>query len=232
MKIGNYVLMKNSLDFLVDLSQNNNRDWFTANKPRYERSHLEMVDFTQSLINEMAKYDVLVPRSPRQTLFRIYRDVRFSKDKTPYKDHWSGFLRRHGVDRRGGYYFQIGPMESFVMGGFFAPNAQDLLHIRNQLAQDAEPLREVIGSKKFLNFFGELRGEQLKSAPRGFPKDHENIDLLRHKKFLVRHDFTTSEVLGHDFARIMAGAFAEMLPFFQVMTDYLTTDLNGESVLG
>jgi uncharacterized protein (TIGR02453 family) len=223
--------MQATLSFLQDLSQNNNREWFQSNKDRYEVSHLKMVAFTEALITEMGQYDVLVPRSARQSLFRIYRDVRFSKDKSPYKNHWGGFLRRAGADRRGGFYFQVGPEESYVMGGFFAPNAQDLLHIRNQLAMDADPLRDVMASEDFKKMFGELKGEQLKTAPRGFDKDQENIDLIRFKKFLVRHDFTVEEVADANFPSTVASAFAAMLPFFQVMTDYLTTDFNGESLL-
>ena len=223
--------MKKTLSFLRDLDQNNNREWFQVNKPRYEEAHKEMIAFAEGLIAEMSKYDVLEPRSAKQSLFRIYRDVRFSKNKAPYKNNWAGYLKRAGAERRGGYYFQIGPNESFVMGGFFGPNAQDLLHLRNQIAQDAEPLRDVLRSKKFIEMFGSLGGNELKSAPRGFAKGHENIDLLRHKQFTIRHNFTNAEVLSTDFASNMAQSFATMLPFFNVMTDYLTTDLNGESII-
>ena len=223
--------MKTALAFLKDLERNNNREWFQENKSSYDAAHQEMIGFAEALIGEMHQYDVLEPRSAKQSLFRIYRDVRFSKNKAPYKNNWAGFLKRAGAERRGGYYFQLSPKESFVMGGFFGPNAQDLLHIRNQLAQDADPLRDVISSENFKTVFGELRGEQVKTAPRGFPKDHENIDLLKFKQFLVRHDFKNAEVLSKDFSETMAKAFSAMIPFFDVMTDYLTTDLNGESVL-
>jgi uncharacterized protein (TIGR02453 family) len=223
--------MKQTLAFLTALDQNNHREWFQANKAGYDASYQEMLAFTAALIGEMGKHDVLEPRSAKQSLFRIHRDVRFSSDKTPYKNNWGGFLKRAGAHRRGGYYFEIGPKASFVMGGFFAPNAADLLHIRNQLALYADPLREVLASEAFKTTFGALRGNQVKSAPRGFPKDHENIDLLRYRQFLVRHDFTRDEVLSEDFPTVMARTFAKMLPFFQVMTDYLTTDLNGESLL-
>lgn len=117
------------------------------------------------------------------------------------------------------------------MGGFFGPNAQDLLHIRKQLAQDAEPLREVVGSKQFNDQFGNLLGDQVKSAPRGFPKDHENIDLLRYMQFMVRQEFSQAQVVNENFPETMARSFAAMLPFFDVMTMYLTTDLNGETLI-
>ena len=117
------------------------------------------------------------------------------------------------------------------MGGFFNPNAQDLLHIRNQLSQDGDFLREVIDSKKFKNFFGELGGEQLKTAPRGFEKDHPDIDLLRYKQFIIRHDFTLAEATKSDFPKKMSEAFQKMRPFFDCMTEILTTDLNGISLI-
>ncbi len=223
--------MKKTLEFLKKLDKNNTRDWFQANKPVYEQSHQEMLDFADRLISEMNAHDLIETNSAKRSLFRIYRDVRFGKDKTPYKTNWGGHLKRATAELRGGYYYEVGIDASFVMGGFFGPNPQDLLHIRNQLALDAEPLREIIESKQFASFFGELKGTQLKSAPRGFDKQHPEIDLLRYKQFLVRHDFSKEEVLSSDFPMMVSRAFREMRPFFDCMSEMLTTDLNGESVL-
>lgn len=223
--------MKSALTFLKDLDKNNNREWFQQNKSSYESSLQEMIIFADQLLAEMNTHDVIETRSGKKSLFRIYRDVRFSKDKVPYKTHWAGFLKRAGADRRGGYYWQINNKEAYVMGGFFGPNAQDLLHIRNQLSQDADLLREIIDSKEFKSFFGELRGKQLKTSPRGFEKDHPDIDLLRYKQFIVRHDFTIDERNDPDFPKIMSNAFQNMRPFFDCMTEYLTTDLNGISLV-
>jgi len=196
----------------------------------YEQSQTEMLEFANQVTAEMTKHDLIEDRGKR-TIYRIYRDVRFGKDKTPYKTNWAGFFKRATAERRGGYYFQVGPKGSFVMGGFFGPNAKDLLHLRNQIAQDAEPLRQVIDSKRFRDFFGELNGRQLKTAPRGFDKQHPDVDLLRYKQFIVRHDFTDKEVFRQDFAKIVSDAFQQMRPFFDCMSDMLTTDLNGESLL-
>ena len=170
--------MRSTFSFLKDLDQNNNREWFQDNKSRYGESHLEMITFADKLLQEMNIHDVIATPSGKKSLYRIYRDVRFGKDKTPYKTNWGGGLKRAGADRRGGYYYQIGLKENFVMGGFFGPNAQDLLHIRNQFAQDASMLRDVIASDRFKSFFGELLGTQLKSSPRGFGIDHPDVDLL------------------------------------------------------
>lgn len=223
--------METTLNFLKDLSSNNSREWFQTNRVRYEACQNEMVEFADSLIKEMNKVDVIQNPSGKRSIHRIYRDVRFKKDKTPYKTNRSGFLIREGRERRGGYYFHMSPKETFAMGGFFGPNSEDLLHIRNQIAAYSDPIHGVIDSQTFKGFFGELHGTKLKTSPRGFPKDHEEIDLLRYKQFILRKDFTMDHVVSKEFHLMMADAFERMLPFFDVMTDYLTTDLNGEPIL-
>ena len=196
----------------------------------YEKSHEEMINFVESLLDEMNKHDLIEPSSGKKSLFRIYRDVRFGKDKTPYKINWGGGMRRAGAERRGGYYYQVGPKGSFVMGGFFGPNKDDLLHIRKQIAQDADSLRNIIKSKGFKDFFGVLNGSQLKTTPRGFDQDHPDIDLLRYKQFTLRHDFKPDEVNRNDFSAIVSDAFGQMRPFLDCMSEILTTDLNGRSL--
>ncbi|MEO1436363.1 MAG: DUF2461 domain-containing protein [Bacteroidota bacterium] len=220
-----------TLNFLVDLEMNNNRPWFNDHKDRYLEAQANMADFAQAVLDELVKVDRLEQPNGKKALFRIYRDVRFSKDKSPYKRNLSGFFSRLGADRRGGFYFHIQPSASFIGGGFWAPNRDDLLHIRKQIAGDAEPLRKVLRSKAFKAHFGALEGDQLKTAPRDFPKDHPEIDLLRYKQFIVRKNFTDEQVLSSDFADHVAEGFKAMLPFFGVMSEYLTTDMNGVSLL-
>ena len=223
--------MRKTLEYLKKLDKNNNRTWFQENKDDYEQSYAEMINFAEDVNNELSAYDYLVPVAPKKSLFRIYRDVRFGKDKTPYKTHWGGFLKREGAENRGGYYYQVGPKGSYVVGGFFGPNKEDLLLIRKHLEQDSSELRKVINSKSFKLFFGELRGSKLKTAPRGFDKDHPDVDFLRYKQFMIRHDFTSKEVISDDFPQIVAEAFNQMRPFLNYMSDILTTDLNGRSLL-
>lgn len=222
--------MKQTIEFLKKLEKNNTREWFQANKTMYEGSHQEMLAFAETVNSQISAHDLVEPFNKRN-LFRIYRDVRFGKDKTPYKTNWGGYLKRATAEFRGGYYYQVGIKESFVIGGFFGPNPKDLLHIRNHLAQDTTLFREIIGSKRVKDFFGELRGRQLKTAPRGFDKQHPEIDLLRYKQFMLRHDFTSKEVLDPDFPKTVSKAFQEMRPFLNNMSEILTTDLNGESLL-
>jgi uncharacterized protein (TIGR02453 family) len=223
--------MRKTLEYLKKLDKNNNRIWFQENKALYEQSYAEMIKFTEDVTNELSSYDYLEPISPKKSLFRIYRDVRFGKDKTPYKTHWGGFFKREGSENRGGYYYQVGPKGSYVIGGFFGPNKEDLLLIRKHLAQDSSELRKLIKSKPFRTLFDTLKGSQLKTAPRGFDKDHPDVDLLRYKQFMLRHDFTSEEVHSTDFPKIVAKAFNQMRPFFNYMSEILTTDLNGRSLL-
>jgi uncharacterized protein (TIGR02453 family) len=225
------IISHTTLDFLKELKANNNRDWFQENKKRYQESDKEMVQFADALLQGLSAFDKIETPSGKKSLFRIYRDVRFSKDKQPYKTNRSGSFRRAGADRRGGIFFSIEPGNSVVGGGFYQPNKDDLFHLRKQIELDASPLRKVLDSKTFKEHFGELLGEQLSTVPRGFEKDDPNIDLLRYKSFYVMHSFSDKEVLSEDFVSQVLEAYKKLYPFFDVMTNYLTTDLNGESLI-
>lgn len=215
-----------NLQFLSDLRQNNNREWFQAHKPDFKKHEQEIKVFHQNVEKRMLAHDQI----EGGRVYRIYRDVRFRKDKTPYKTYWAGNYRRATHYLRGGYYFQIEPGASFAAGGFFGPNSQDLLHLRKQISADPDSLWQVLNQASVRNTFGQLQGERLKTAPKGF--DHENpaIDLLRHKQFILRHDFSDDEVLADNFDEVLSNVFQELRPFFDLMSELLTTDLNGESV--
>lgn len=218
---------KSTLNFIKELQKNNNRPWFTENKALYQAEHAHMVAFAEALIDEMSHHDQLVPMSGKQSLFRIYRDVRFSKDKSPYKNHFSGRLKRATKWLRGGYYYHIEPGNSFLGGGFWGPNSADLKRIREELAADPEPLRKIIAEPLFVETFGSLKGEQVKTAPKGYSKDHPSIDLLRYKQFIVSRPFTDKEVISSEFLEQVVQTFQNMRPFFDYMSDVLTTDSNG-----
>ena len=220
-----------TFNFLSDLAQNNNRDWFTENKSVYEKSHEEMYTFGEGLIQRLNEFDTIATPSGKKSLYRIYRDVRFSKNKVPYKIHRSGSFSRQGADKRGGYFFSIQPGNSIVGGGFYQPNTEDLNLVRKQIEMDASPLREILNGKEFKSTFGKMLGAQLKTAPRGFEKDDPNIDLLRYKSFYVVKSFTDEEVLADDFEEKVIAVYKAIQPFFKVMTSYLTTDLNGEATI-
>ena len=217
--------------FLEDLAKNNNRDWFTENKKRYQKEHEEIIEFADALLAKMNEHDLIETPTGKKSLFRIYRDVRFSKDKSPYKTHWSGGFTRATKQRRGGYYFHIQrDGQSFIGGGFWNPNKEDLQRIREEIATDASELRTIIADPTFVSTFKTLNGEQLKTAPKGFDKEHPDIDLLRYKQFIFGRNFSDEEVLRPDFLAVVNQTFIAMRPFFDYMSDVLTTDSNGEPI--
>lgn len=214
-------------NFIEVLGQNNNREWFALHKKEYEQVHGIMINFAESLLIEMRKHDDIETVSGKKSLYRIYRDVRFSKEKKPYKTSWSGSFKRASSTLRGGYYYHLEPGNTFLIGGFFGPNPADLKHIRNHIDQDDTLLRGVLEEKSTKSYFASLLGEQVKTAPKGFPKDHPAIDLLRYKQFMLKHEFSDKEVAGRDFHKKISDGFQQLRPFFDVMSEILTTDLNG-----
>lgn len=226
--ITNYqnMITKDTFEFLSQLKENNNRDWFAENKKQYEAILKNATSFFTEINTELAKTDSI----EKMNVFRIYRDIRFSKDKSPYKTNFGVSFSRTKPMLRGGYYLHIEPDNSFVGGGFWAPNKDDLHRIRKEIELDASELREIISDKNFKKMFGELSGDELKTAPKGFDKIHPDIDLIRKKQYLVMRKFTNEEVLSNDFKSEVLATFSAMLPFFDFMSSVLTTDLNGESL--
>lgn len=210
-------------DFLSDVEKNNNRVWFAENKQRYDDCKENILIDFKNIYNQLAEFDALEAIK----VYRIYRDVRFSKDKLPYKTNFSMYAGRLKPQNRGGYYLQIEPGKSFVGGGFWGPNTEDLLRIREEIAIDDE-LEQIINDSEFKTYYGEMQGESLKTAPKGFDKNHDRIELLRMKQFLFTKSFTDEEVLASDFDKKVIEAFKKLRPFFEYMTDVLTTNSNGE----
>lgn len=215
------------LDFLKQLKKNNNRDWFTENKKVYQEEHYQFVNFADTLLAEVNKTDNLETPSGKKSVYRIYRDIRFSKDKTPYKTFFSGHFKRATEQLRGGYYFHIEPGNSLIGGGFWNPNPADLLRIRKEIAIDASELKEIINDKVFIKTFGKISGDKVKTAPRGFDKNHPDLELLQYKQFLISKKFTDKEVLNGNFLKEATNTFIAMRPFFDYMSSILTTDENG-----
>ena len=213
--------------FLKELAANNDRNWFNEHKPRFQELDKGIKAFGKALEAKMQTHDVVEPVK----IYRIYRDVRFSKNKQPYKTNRGGSFTRATKLRRGGYYFHLEPGNSFVAGGFWGPNKEDLKRVRAEIAINAEELRAIIAQPAFVETFGELKGSQLKTAPRDYPKDHPNIDLLRYKQYLLIRNFTDETVLGDDFLDILNQTFKGMRPFLDFMSEVLTTDENGVSIV-
>lgn len=226
------IIQKGSLDFLTELSANNNREWFGDHKDRYIEARDNIIAFAGAVLAEMNKHDHIETLSGKKSVFRIYKDVRFSKDKTPYNTHWSGSFKRATKKLRGGYYFRIEPGNSRVVGGFWGPEPNDLKRIREDMGANTQDWRNLLAGKTLIETFGSMYGEQLKGAPKGYEKDHPAIDFLRYKQFMIKQSFTDEEVLGPDFLHKANDAFKKMRPFFDHMSSVLTTDANGVDLVG
>ncbi|WP_047415114.1 DUF2461 domain-containing protein [Cellulophaga sp. Hel_I_12] len=215
------------LHFLSTLEKNNNREWFDTHKVEFKKQEALVKKVFSTIFEKLKVYDDL----ERLKMFRIYRDVRFSNDKTPYKSHIAGSFIRNGAKLRGGYYMHLKPGNSFIAVGFWDPNKEDLFRIRKELELDAEEFRNLISEPNFQKIWGNLEGEELKTAPKGFDKEHKDIDLIRKKQFIFTRKFSDQEVISADFADKILNSFVAIRPYFDLMSDILTTDLNGESLL-
>jgi len=219
---------KKAFSFFKNLEKNNNREWFTEHKPEFKSIEAEVKGFYNILLENLQKQDDV----DKMKMFRIYRDIRFSKDKTPYKTHFGGSFGRTKPRLRGGYYLHIAPNnESFIATGFWEPNKEDLFRIRKELELDAAEFRKIISEKKFKTVWGDLVGNEVKTAPKGFNKEHANIDLIRKKQFIFTKKFSDTEVTSPDFLKEVMTAFGVIRPYFDYMSEVLTTDLNGVSLL-
>ena len=224
-------IKQSSLDFLKMLSENNNREWFNAHKDLYTEAHNNIIAFADALLGEMRTHDQIETPSGRASLYRIYRDVRFSKDKTPYSTNWNGGFKRATKKLRGGYYFNIEPGNTYIVGGFWNPSTDDMRRLRQDMAANQDEWNEVLAHPVIVSTFGKLQGSQLRTAPRGYEKDHPAIALLRYKQFLMYHHFPDENILRPGFAKEMSDAFRQLRPFFDFMSEVLTTDANGEDTV-
>jgi uncharacterized protein (TIGR02453 family) len=225
------IIQKSTLQFLKNLSANNDRDWFNANKGHYIKARENAEQFFDQLIAKMNTHDQLSTPSGKKSLYRIYNDVRFSKDKSPYNPRFAGYLKRIKPMLRGGYYLWIRPGSSRAGCGFVYPNPEDHQRIRLDILHNYEDWHKLLKLKSIKTTFGGMQGDQLKTAPKGFPKDHPAIDLLRYKQYWFECSFTDKEVLADDFLNHVNKVFKSIRPFFDYMSYVLTTDENGEALV-
>ena len=222
------IIPKEAFAFFKKLKKNNNRDWFNEHKPEFKTIEAKVKSAYNHLGELMNQHDVI----DKVKVFRIYRDVRFSKNKLPYKTHFGGSFHRKKPELRGGYYLHIQPdNESFIAVGFWEPNKEDLMRIRKEFEMDDEEIRDILRNKTFKSTWGDFVGDELKTAPRGFAKDHPAIDLLRKKQFIFIKKYSDNEVLASDFIDNVHQSFKDARPYLDYMSDVLTTNLNGESII-
>ena len=219
---------KTALLFFKKLQKNNNRDWFNENKPEFKKNEAQVKVVYNSIGELMNTHDII----GKVKLFRIYRDVRFSKNKLPCKTHFGGSFHRKKPELRGGYYLHIQPNnESFIAVGFWEPHKDDLMRIRKEFEMDDQEIREILNHKTFKSTWGDLVGDELKTAPRGFDKEHPAIDLIRKKQYIFIKKYSDEEVTSDKFIENVNNAFKNARPYFDYMSDVLTTNLNGESII-
>jgi uncharacterized protein (TIGR02453 family) len=196
-------IKKSTLEFLADLKKHNDRDWFMKNRARYIEAKTNFETFVQALINEIIKFDpILRGLEVSSCTYRINRDIRFSNDKTIYKSHLGAFIVRGGKkngDKYAGYYVHVEPgNNSMIAGGAYMPPMPWLTAIREKIDQEGKKFLEIINHRDFIKHFGKIEGEKLKSAPKGFQKDHPMIELLKLKSYLVVKMISDKEVVGNE----------------------------------
>lgn len=193
------------LQFLQRLAKNNNRGWFEKNKPTYLQAKESFDQFLEKLLRELINVEEgLAGLNPKKLAFRIYRDVRFSKDKRPYKVNMgAGFSPGGKMIQEPGYYLHIEPgNKSLLAGGLYMPDAGNLAKIRQEIDYNSESLLKILNDRKFKKLFPSLDDfDKLKTAPKGYGKDHSHIELLKHKSFIVSHPFTDKEVKDKKFVK-------------------------------
>jgi uncharacterized protein (TIGR02453 family) len=193
------------LAFLTKLAKNNNRDWFEKNKGVYLQAKENYELFVANLLNELVKFNPeLGGLNPKKIPFRIYRDVRFSKDKSPYKVNMgAGFSPNGKMEQEPGYYIHIQPgNKSFVAGGLYMPDPGNLSKVRQEIDYNSTGFLKILNDKKFKKYFKGLDNfDKLKTMPKGYPKDHPQIDLLKNKSFVVSHYFSDKDVKDKKFVK-------------------------------
>ena len=221
-------ISKDVFTFFKKLEKNNERDWFNENKPEFKRIEADVKSVYNTLLESLNIHDEI----DKLKIFRIYRDVRFSKNKLPYKTHFGGSFHRAKPKLRGGYYLHIQPNnESFIATGFWQPAPVDLLRIRKEFEMDDSEMRDILNNKKFKSIWGGFVGDEVKTAPKGFSKAHKAIDLIKKKQYIFTKKYTDKEVLDSNFINEVSVNFKAIRPYFDYMSDVLTTDLNGVSLI-
>jgi len=211
-----------TLQFLRKLKRNNNREWFQEHKAAYEEFlKRPMTELIQALGNDFKKFAPEMIASPQVSAFRIYRDTRFSQDKSPYKTHIAAVFPRAGLGKHEGarFYLHIAPSEVFVGGGLYMPPPEDLHAVRMHIAKRSAAFFRILRSSEFRKHFGEVSGERLSRVPKGFPADHSAAEYLKHKQFLAARTLPASVATSPAFYKMVLKTFRAMLPLVRFLND-------------
>ncbi|MFZ9044618.1 MAG: DUF2461 domain-containing protein [Cyclobacteriaceae bacterium] len=212
--------MKEILTFLSELAKHNSREWMTENKKYYLSNKKVFESIISQLIEGISKFDPEVSGlTPKDCTFRINRDIRFSRDKSPYKTNFGAAITPGGKKSpQPTYYFHLEPGNAFLAGGVYMPQPQELGKIRQEIDYNAEELKKIAESTSFRETWGEITGEELKTCPKGYPKDHPNIDLIRKKSFIVMHPLDRRLLISESFIEQAVEKYASLYPFNQYLS--------------
>lgn len=214
------MLQKSTLSFLKALKKNNNRDWFAKNKHLYEDARKDFEVFVDELIRRISDFDpTLMGLQAKDCMFRIYKDIRFSKDKTPYKTNMGAAINEGGRKMSiPGYYFHLEPGECFLAGGLYMPSADKLLAVRKAIAETKGEFRKLINQKEFKKYW-QLWEDKLKTAPKGFPKDHPEAEYLKYKSVIAFHNIRDEVALSTKAIDYSVKAFKILKPLIDFLND-------------
>jgi len=218
-------IKQSTLEFLSDLKNHNEREWFIKNRKRYDDAKSNFESFVQAVIDQMSVYDpILKGLEAKSCTYRISRDIRFSNDKTIYKTHLGAFIVKGGKkngDRFAGYYFHVEPGgNSMIAGGAYVPPMPWLSAIREKIDEQGQDFLKIIENREFIKYFGKLEGDSLKSAPKGYSRDHPYIEFLRLKSYLVTKIISDKEIVSNDCFDIVIRAAVAMKPLNDFLNDY------------
>jgi uncharacterized protein (TIGR02453 family) len=215
------MINESTLIFLKDLKENNHREWFAENRNRYDESRTNFVEFCDELLSDLKVLQPsLLNTSIKDCIFRINRDIRFSKDKSPYKNHFSAAFGPNG--RNSGkidFYFQMEADRAFIGGGIWQPSPQNLARFRQEIDYNPEVLKSIIYDKTFLEYFGEPHGEKLKTTPKNYSADHPDIELLKFKEIFYTKEFAAKEILNKDFRTQLVKACTYLKPYLDYVNE-------------
>ena len=214
-------MQSSTLQFLRNLEKNNNREWFNENKTLYQEAQQDVISFVEKLMEEMADFDEEIGKlEAKKSVFRIYRDTRFSKDKTPYKTNFGAGLGMGKGNKISGYYLHIEPGKSFLAGGVYKPEPSVLKTIRQEISAFGDEFKAILEQDEFRNYFRGLSVEdKLKKVPQGFEKDDKMAEYLKLKHFIVTHPISDEQLLSENAVKEFTEIFKAMKP----LNDFLQT---------
>ena len=210
-------ITQETFNFFKQIEENNNKPWFEKNRPLYEAAKANFLEFMEVLLPKIRTIDQIVEKDLKKYASRIHRDIRFSKNKSPYKNNISSLIERELDYKKCPFYIHIQPNGSFMGAGVYQPDPALLKRVRQEIDYNSSELHKIIGKPSFKATFGKITGDSLVRPPKGYEEDNPNIELLKLKFYIVRKDFSDEEVMSPDFVDNLAEMYREALPFFEFL---------------